>query len=117
MRSGLVEKRYTTHACYTCQLRPTCTQSKTTRYIYRWEHEKIMEQLYQRMKKNPEKMRARKSLVEHPFGTIKHWMGHNHFLTRGIGNVAAETSLSVLSYNLKRVLNIVNFKELMAVVT
>ena len=117
MRSGLVEKRYTTHACYTCQLRPTCTQSKTTRYIYRWEHEKIMEQLYQRMKKNPEKMRARKSLVEHPFGTIKHWMGHNHFLTRGIGNVSAETSLSVLSYNLKRVLNIVNFKELMAVVT
>jgi transposase len=116
-KSGITEKKYTTHACYTCQQRTKCTRSKTTRYIYRWEHEKIIEQLDQRMKKNPEKIKQRKALVEHPFGTIKHWMGHHHFLTRGISNVSAEMSLFVLVYNLKRVLNIVDFKELMAVVT
>ena len=76
-----------------------------------------MEKLEQRVNENPEKISLRKALVEHPFGTIKHWMGHHHFLTRGIGNVSAEMSLSVLTYNLKRVLNIVDFKELMAVVT
>jgi transposase len=114
--SGITEKKYTTHACYTCRQRAKCTRSKTTRHIYRWEHEKIIEQLDQRMRKNPERTKQRKALVEHPFGTIKHWMGHHHFLTRGLGNVSAEMSLAVLVYNLKRVLNIVDFKELMTVV-
>jgi transposase len=116
-KSGLIEKKYTTHACYACQQRVRCTRAKRTRYIYRWEHEEVLEQLDQRMQENPEKVGIRKSLVEHTFGTIKHWMGHHHFMTRGIGNVSAEMSLSVLAYNLKRILNIVNFKELMAVVT
>lgn len=116
-KAGIKEKKYTTHSCYTCSQKPKCTRSKTTRYIYRWEHEDVMEKLQQRVNENPEKLDLRKALVEHPFGTIKHWMGHHHFLTRGIGNVSAEMSLSVLTYNLKRVLNIVDFKELMAVVT
>jgi len=51
-KSGIREKTYTTHACYTCPLRQKCTQSKTTRYIYRWEHEDIIEQLKQRLKEN-----------------------------------------------------------------
>jgi hypothetical protein len=116
-KSGLVEKKYTTHACYACQQKSKCTRSKTTRSIYRWADQEVLEQLNQRMKENPEKVCLRKSLVEHPFGTIKHWMGHDHFLTRGIDNVSAEMSLSVLVYNLRRVLNLVDFKELMAVVT
>jgi len=55
----------------------------------------------------------RKALAEYPFGTIKQGMGFRQFLTRGINNVTAEMSRSVITYNLKRVLNIVNYKELM----
>ena len=116
-KSGLKEKTYTTHACYSCSQKKRCTRSKTTRYIYRWVDEEVMELLKKRVQENKEKVELRKSLVEHPFGTIKHWMGHRYFLTRGMEKVSAEMSLSVLSYNLKRVLNIVDFKELLAAVS
>jgi transposase len=115
-KSGITEKKYTTHACYSCPQKSKCTRTRTTRYVYRWEHEDVLEQLYQRMKENPEKIKIRKSLVEHLFGTMKHSMGHRYFLTRGIEKVSGEMSLSVLCYNLKRVLNIVNFKELMVAI-
>ena len=59
-------------------------------------------------------MQKRKELVEHPFGTIKHWMDQGYFLTRGFEKVTGEMSLTALCYNIKRVLNIVNVKELMA---
>ena len=116
-KSGLTEKTYTTHACYSCSQKQRCTRSKTTRYIYRWVDEEIMEQLKKRVQENKEKIKLRKSLVEHPFGTLKHSMEHRHFLTRGLENVSAEMSISVLCYNLKRVLNILNFKELMMAVS
>jgi transposase len=111
--SGKLEKKYMTEACKICSSKSKCTTSIGKRYINRWIHEEVMEALDERLKKNPDKMRLRKSLVEHPFGTIKYWMGYHDFLTRGIDKVSAEMSLSVLAYNLKRVLNIVNFKELM----
>lgn len=110
---GKTEKRYWSDACKTCSDKFKCSTSKRARHINRWIYEEVMEQLDERLKNNPDTMRLRKALVEHPFGTIKHWMGYHHFLTRGISKVSAEMSLSVLAYNLKRVLNIVNFKELM----
>ena len=116
-KSGLIEKRYTTHACYSCTQKQKCTRSKTTRYIHRWVDEEVMELLKKRVQENKEKLDLRKSLVEHPFGTLKHWMEHRYFLTRGLEKVSTEMSLSVLCYNLKRVLNIVDFKELMAAVS
>ena len=61
--------------------------------------------------KMPYAMTVRKSTVEHVFGTLKHWMGWTHFLTRGIENVATEMSLSVLAYNFKRVLSILGFER------
>ncbi len=111
--SGKTERKYMTNACYTCAIKPKCTRAKRKRYINRWIHESVMEELDKRVERNPEKIKLRKALVEHPFGVIKHWMGHHHFLTRGMDKVSAEMSLSVLAYNLKRVLNIVDFKELM----
>ena len=45
-------------------------------------------------------MTVRKSTVEHVFGTLKHWMGWTHFLTRGIQNVGTEMSLAVLAITL-----------------
>ena len=54
----------------------------------------------------------RKEIVEHPFGTIKHWMDQGYLLLRGKAKVTAEMSLTVLAYNMKRVMNIVGVIEL-----
>ena len=58
-------------------------------------------------------MRQRKRLVEHPFGTIKHWMGSTHFLTKRLPNVQAEMSLHVLTYNLRRAINILGTEKIL----
>ena len=62
----------------------------------------------------PDSMRIRRQTVEHPFGTIKAWMGATHFLTRSLEKVRTEMSLQVLAYNLKRVMNLLGVAELMA---
>ena len=58
----------------------------------------------------------RRETVEHPFGSIKQWMNQGAFLMRGLQKVRGEFSLTALAYNLRRVLNIVGFTELMAAV-
>jgi hypothetical protein len=59
-------------------------------------------------------MKQRKELVEHPFGTIKHWWDQGHFLMKGLEKVKAEFSLSTLAYNIRRVLNILGVQRLIA---
>lgn len=115
-KGGKLQKVYHTKACQSCPLKAKCTRSKAGRLIYRWVHEELMEQMQQRVLENPEKVKKRKELVEHPFGTIKHWMGQGHFLLRGIEKVSGEMSLTVLAYNIKRVTNIVGVKELIKAV-
>ena len=66
-----------------------------------------------RLSNAPEMMRIRKRTVEHPFGTLKQWMGATHFLTRKLNGVSAEMSLNVLAYNLKRVMKIIGANGLM----
>jgi transposase len=105
---------YATHACQGCQQKQKCTRSKHSRRIFRWEHEELIDQLDQRVKSNPNIISRRKEMVEHPFGTLKNWMGQFHFMTKGRENAATEVNLLSLAYNMRRVLNIVNFKELMA---
>jgi DDE family transposase len=68
----------------------------------------------QRLCANPEAMRQRRETVEHPFGTMKARMGATNFLTKTLPKVATEMALSVLAYNLTRVMNIVRTKLLMA---
>jgi hypothetical protein len=58
-------------------------------------------------------MRIRRQTVEHPFGTIKAWMGATHFLTRTIGRVSTEMSLHVLAYNMKRVIKLLGSEAVM----
>lgn len=67
-----------------------------------------------RLDQAPDSMRTRRQTVEHPFGTIKHWMGSAHFLTRTLKRVSTEMSLHVLAYNLKRVMTILGPEVLMA---
>src|ERR1700686_3692191 len=71
--------------------------------VTRWEHEELLEEMQVRLDLAPDMMRIRRQTVEHPFGTIKAWMGATHFLTRTIERVSTEMSLHVLAYNMKRV--------------
>ena len=63
-----------------------------------------------------EPMTLRRSTVEHPFGTIKAWMGSTHFLMRRLKNMRTEMALNVLAYNIKRMVTLVGIKRLMAAI-
>jgi hypothetical protein len=69
-----------------------------------------------RLDRAPDSMTIRRRTVEHPFGTLKAWMGHTHFLTKGLEKVKTEMSLSVLAYNLKRMIAIMGVKPLIAAI-
>ena len=69
-----------------------------------------------RLEQAPESMKIRRQTVEHPFGTIKAWMGATHFLTRTLGRVSIEMSLHILAYNMKRVINIVGINRLIGAI-
>jgi hypothetical protein len=102
---GLIKHRYWTSACQSCAIKDLCTSGKERR-IARWEHEDVLEAVQQRLDEHPEKMRQRRETVEHPFGTIKSWMGATHFQMKRLKKVGTEMALHVLAYNLKRVINI-----------
>jgi transposase len=105
---------YRASGCKTCALKSRCTRNKANRTVTREENEHLMEAMVARMKQQPGKFKLRKTLAEHPFGTIKRWFGYTHFLLKGLGKVQCEWSLTTLAYNLKRVLNLVSFEKLMA---
>jgi hypothetical protein len=81
--------------------------------VTRWEHEAVLDEMQARLDHAPEMMRIRRQTVEHPFGTIKAWMGATHFLTRTIGRVSTEMSLHVLAYNMKRVIKLLGPEAVM----
>jgi transposase len=110
---GKTLRRYWTTACQTCALKAQCTPGKERR-ISRWEHETVLETVQDRLDRNPDKMRVRRQTVEHPFGTIKAWMGATHFQMRRLPKVASEMALHVLAYNMKRVMQILGVGGLMA---
>jgi transposase len=110
--AGKTLRRYWTTACQTCALKAQCTPGKERR-ISRWEHETVLETVQDRLDRSPDKMRVRRQTVEHPFGTIKAWMGATHFQMRTLPKVASEMALHVLAYNMKRVMRILGVGGLM----
>ena len=112
VEKGLKLHRYWSSNCQGCVLKSKCTPSKQRR-VRRWEHEAVLEEMQNRLSNAPDMMRIRKRTVEHPFGTLKQWMGATHFLTRKLNGVSAEMSLNVLAYNLKRVMKILGTSGLM----
>jgi len=106
-------KYYTTPACRTCTLRPQCTHNKGGRRITRWLHEDLLDEMERRVRGSPEKMKLRKQLAEHPFGTIKRAWNQGYFLTRGLEGAGAEMSLTVLAYNLKRAIQVLGVPKMM----
>ena len=109
---GKTLRRYWTTACQACALKRKCTTGKERR-ISRWEHEAVLEAVQARLDRNPDKMRLRRQTVEHPFGTIKSWMGSMHFQMKTLKNVNTEMALHVLAYNMKRVMRILGVGGLM----
>lgn len=110
--NGLLLHRYWSSACPQCPIKAQCTPSDYRR-ISRWEHEGVLESVQRRLDKRADAMTLRKRAIEHVFGTLKHWMGSVHFLTRRLPNVATEMSLHVLAYNLKRVIGILGVAKTM----
>ena len=109
---GMTLNKYWSSACPRCPLKPRCTPSDYRR-ITRWEHEAVLEAMQERLDHQSDAMKLRRQTVEHPFGTLKAWMGSTHFLTKRLPRVSTEMSLHVLAYNLKRVMQIVGSGPLM----
>lgn len=90
-------------ACGACPLKSRCTEERFQQ-IRRWKHDDVLDAMQQRLDRMPKAMTIRRRTAEHPFGTIKAWMGATHFLTRTLAKVKTEMSLHVLAYNLKRMI-------------
>lgn len=112
VEKGLTLHCYWSSACKACPLKTQCTSSPQRR-VKRWEHEAVIDAMQQRLDQDPDKMRIRRQTVEHPFGTLRAWMGSTHFLMRTLNHVSTEMSLHVLAYNLKRVMKILGIAPLM----
>ena len=112
IEKGMNMHCYWSSKCQGCALKTQCTPSKNRR-VRRWEHEAVLEEMQRRLNDAPDMMRIRKRTVEHPFGTLKQWMGSTHFLTRKLIGVSAEMSLNVLAYNMKRVMSIIGTASLL----
>jgi transposase len=114
VEDGLTIDKYWSSACPRCPMKAQCTTSEYRR-ITRWKHEAVLEAMQERLDRKPDSMRVRRRTVEHPFGTLKFWMGAVHFLTKTLPRVSAEMSLHVLAYNLKRVMHILGIGEMLRV--
>jgi transposase len=113
VEKGMTLHRYWDHAsCATCSLKSRCTTGKERR-ITRWEHEAVIEAMQERLDRAPKAMRIRRATAEHPFGTLKAWMGATHFKMKTLERVKTEMSLHVLAYNLKRLIAILGPQPLM----
>ena len=108
---GKTHYRYWTSVCPRCPLKSKCTSGQERR-VSRWEHEEVLEAAQARLDQRPDMMQIRRATVEHPFGTLKAWMGSTHFLTKTLSRVSTEMSLHVLAYNLKRAMSILGPRAL-----
>jgi hypothetical protein len=113
---GLKKVNYVNkEACRDCPLRARCTKGRF-RTVSRFENEAVLDRMQDRLAKRPDILDRRREVAEHPFGSIKQWMNQGAFLMRGLENVRGEFSLTALAYNLRRVLNLVGFRDLLAAV-
>jgi transposase len=113
LEAGLTTHAYWSSHCQRCSIKSQCTKLSFRR-VRRWEHEDVIDAMQRRLDRQPEKMRVRRQTAEHPFGTIKHWMGSTHFLTKTLARVSTEMSLHVLAYNLKRLISILGIRPVLA---
>ena len=112
VEKGMTLNRYWSSNCKGCPLKDKCTPSQERR-VTRWEHQDVLDDMQVQLEQSPDAMQIRRCTVEHPFGTIKSWMGATHFLTKGLERVKTEMSLHVLAYNLKRLITVLGVAGMM----
>jgi len=100
-------------ACKKCEFKERCTKAKKGRTICRHADQDFLDRIDSQTKRNIKKYKLRQMIVEHPFGTIKRGWGAYFFLTKRKVSVSAEISLSFLTYNLKRAINILGTEEIL----
>ncbi len=108
-------RRYWSSACPRCPIKAQCTTGDNRR-VSRWVHEAVLERAQTRLDSRPDIMRTRRATVEHPFGTLKSWMGATHFQMKTLPRVSTEMSLHVLSYNMKRAINLLGTEKIVATI-
>jgi hypothetical protein len=100
-------------ACSSCPVRARCTRAVKGRTVFRNKNQDLLDRIDKQTQENLQTYKLRQMIVEHPFGTIKRAWGASYFLTRRKASVSAEIALSFLSYNLKRVINILGTEEIL----
>ncbi len=115
VEKGMTNHRYWSSNCKGCAFKDKCTPSANRR-VTRWEHQDVLDEMQSRLEQTPDAMRIRRSTVEHPYATIKAWMGATHFLTKGMERVKAEMSLHVLAYNFRRLMAILGIEKMLAAI-
>jgi transposase len=115
VENDLTLHKYWSSACPKCPIKARCTSGEYRR-IARWEHEHVLETMQKRLERTPHASRLRRQTVEHPFGTLKAWMGSTHFLTKTLPRVSTEMSLHVLAYNFKRLVRILGAQQVIQAV-
>ena len=115
VEKGMTLNRYWSSNCKGCPLTDKCTPSQQRR-VTRWEHQDVLDDMQTRLEQSADAMRIRRCSVEHPFGTIKSWMGATNFLTKGLERVKTEMSLHVLAYNFKHLITLLGVAGMMEAV-
>ena len=111
----MTNHRYWSSNCKGCALKDRCTPSQQRR-VTRWEHQDLLDDMQARLDHSADAMRLRRSSVEHPYGTIKSWMGATHFLTKGLEHVKTEMSLHVLAYNFRRLMKLLGMAAMLCAI-
>ncbi len=112
VEDGKTLRRYWTSTCKTCALKAQCTTAPRAPHRTLRARGRSGESSGE-VDHNPNAMGVRRQTAEHPFGTMKCWMGATHFLTKKLPKVATEMALTVLAYNMKRAMTIMGVAGLL----
>lgn len=114
-KRGRIVRHYQRSNCGGCPIKSSCTKSKKGRTKIRYLNQAFRDGYREKMRQESsiEKIKLRKSVVEHPIGTIKRWLGKVPLLLRGKENVQTEINIVVFAYDLLRALNIDGYERLM----
>ena len=105
---GFEGRLYRSMFCGSCSVRGKCTRNKRGRYMFRGKYDGAVDRLRDRLgtSEGKEKCRLRRTLAEHPFGTIKRAFNQGYLLLKGFRKVKGEVGFTMLAYNMRRVINI-----------
>jgi hypothetical protein len=109
---GRPVKVYRGTECTSCHIRQKCTDAEQ-RTIQRSDNQEWIDSFHEKMNsvEGKEKLIRRRSVAEHPFGTMKYYMGQIPLLLKGKKKVQTEMNLYAIGYNLKRYFTILAVKN------